>query len=261
MNERKQQLLARLDEIGQALARTPGALALLALGSVGAELERLDEYSDLDFFVLTQPGYKNNLLSSLDWLNAVCPIAYSFRNTPDGYKVFFADGIFCELAIFEPAELRGIPFAAGRVVWQAPGFEPSWVVPTHTAPPEPKADDWLIGEVLTNLYVGLTRCRRGEKLSAARFIQGYAVDRLVELSSRLMAPTAVRADLFTGERRYEHRFPQLAHRLSDFMQGYDRSPESARAILAFLSAHFDVNPAMRQAILDLAAPAESPLPT
>jgi hypothetical protein len=34
-------------------------------------------------------------------------------------------------------------------------------------------------------------------------------------------------------------------------QGYERSVESARTVLAFLEAHFAVNPAMRQAILGL----------
>ncbi len=48
--------------------------------------------------------------------------------------------------------------------------------------------DWLLGEALTNLYVGLQRELRGERLSAMRFIQGYALDRLVALAGRLAAP-------------------------------------------------------------------------
>ncbi len=35
------------------------------------------------------------------------------------------------------------------------------------------------------------------------------------------------------------------------MQGYARSSQSAKALLAFLQAHFSVNQAMAQAILDL----------
>ena len=41
-----QSLLKRLDEIGQSLERSGHALALLGLGSVGLELDRLDSYSD-----------------------------------------------------------------------------------------------------------------------------------------------------------------------------------------------------------------------
>ena len=113
-----QNLLKRLDEIGQSLAQSGHALALLALGSVGEELHRLDEYSDLDFFAIVEPGYKRMYIENLDWLSGLCPIVYHFLNSPDGYKLLFTYGIFCEFAVFEPQELQGIPFAPGRIVWK-----------------------------------------------------------------------------------------------------------------------------------------------
>ncbi len=45
-------LLQRLDSIGQCLRASNKALALLGLGSVGIETERLDQYSDVDFFAI-----------------------------------------------------------------------------------------------------------------------------------------------------------------------------------------------------------------
>ena len=45
--------------------------------------------------------------------------------------------------------------------------------------------EWSLGEALTNLYVGLSRLRRGEKLSAMRLIQYHAVDRILELSEKI----------------------------------------------------------------------------
>ena len=33
------------------------------------------------------------------------PLAWAFRNTVDGFKVLFADGIYGEFAVFEPEEL------------------------------------------------------------------------------------------------------------------------------------------------------------
>jgi hypothetical protein len=42
--------------------------------------------------------------------------------------------------------------------------------------------------------------------------------------------------------------------LPGFIQGYDRTPESAAAILAFLERHWPVNPAIKQAILALLPP-------
>ncbi len=245
-------LLARLDAIGRALEASDHALALLGLGSVGLELDRLDEYSDLDFFAVVEAGYKWRYIDNLDWLGAA-PIVYAFRNTVDGYKLLYEDGIFCEFAVFEPHELAHIPFAAGRIVWQRPGFDERLAMPARAAPaPGSSSDEWLVGEALTNLYVGLCRYRRGERLSAARFIQQYAVDRVLDLASRIEQAQPGHVDGFTPERRFEQRFPLTAAALPQMVQGYDRSPQSALAILRFLERHFPVNAAMVARVRELA---------
>lgn len=244
--------LRRLDEIARSLQDNPAALALLALGSVGRELERVDAFSDLDFFVIVAPGQKPAFIGNLDWLEIVHPIAFSFQNTADGFKLLFEDQIFCEMAVFELKELPGIPYAPGRVIWKRDGVDAILFEPQQIAPPARQSNpEWLLGEALTNLYVGLCRYRRGEKLSALRFIQGYAVDRVIELTPLIAGPGIGTPDPFTPERRYEQRYPQFAGFLGDFLLGYDRSPQSARAILSFLQAHFSVNQALAQAILTL----------
>lgn len=244
---READLLRRLDEIGQSLAQSEGALALLGFGSIGQDLARLDEYSDLDFFAIVRPGFKKRFFADLDWLNRVHPVAYAFANTKDGYKLLFADGIFCEFAIFEPAELVNIPFTAGRVVWQSADFDTALLAKPASLKPE-RSVEWLVGEALTNVYVGLGRFHRGEKLSAARFIQWYAVDRLVELAALLEPAAADGADPFDGSRRFEDRYGKTAVHLPQFIPGYKNSPAAAQAILEFLDEHFAVNSAMKQAI-------------
>jgi lincosamide nucleotidyltransferase len=245
-------LLERLEAIGQSVASTGRGLAVIGLGSVGAELDRLDAYSDLDFFVIVRPGAKRDFLDSLFWLEDAAPVAYAFMNTPDGYKLLFEDGIFAEMAVFEPDELAPIPFTGGRFIWKDPGFRlpvplegnklPS-AEPLHTT-------EWLVNEALTNLYIGLGRFLRGEKLSAARFIQGHALDRLLELAPLIEEPETVQADPFDPARRFERSFPQTAVHLPQLMPGYEDSPAAARAILAFLDTHFAVNPPIKKAILE-----------
>lgn len=242
-------LLARLDAIGQSLAATAHARALIGLGSVGQEQHRLDQFSDLDFFVVVDDGFKQMFLADLHWLAARSPLVYAFRNTADGYKALAADGIFYEFAIFEQAELRAVSVAGGRVVWHAPHVDPSVVtLPATAIESPPPTVEWLIGEALTNLYVGLGRFGRGEKLSAMRFVQGYAVDRVLQLAECLEPAQAANRDPFALERRVEHRVPSLAPQLPLFLQGYERSRESARAILDFLAHHFPINRAMADAI-------------
>jgi hypothetical protein len=73
----------------------------------------------------------------------------------------------------------------------------------------------------------------------------------VELTSLVEPERAVAADLFTPERRYEQRFPQTTQHLALFVQGYERSRESALAILTFLEQHFAVNTQIGQRIREL----------
>lgn len=245
-----QNLLRRLDEIGHALAESGHALALLGLGSVGTETDRLDAYSDLDFFAIVEPGYKPYYLEHLDaWLGRVEPLAYTFRNTEDGYKALYADGIFCEFAVFEPDELARISFAAGRLVWRAEHFDPVLLQPSSTHGQSPTHTiEWCLGEALTNLYVGLGRDLRGEHLAALRLIQVHAVDRVLESIALTFPATPASRDPFARERRFEQRYPQFADQNAQWMQGYARNHESALALLAFLRAHFTVDEVIARAI-------------
>lgn len=249
-----QHLQQRMDDIGRALARSGKGLALLGLGSAGADLARMDAYSDLDFFAIVRPGCKAHFVNDLSWLSEITPVAYAFQNTPDGYKLLYADGVFCEFAVFEPAELAQASFTAVRVIWQADEFDEGLLTGGERPSPPPTSiptTEWLVGEALTNLYVGLGRYHRGEKLSAMRFIQGYAVDRLIDLAPHLEAAQPTLPDPFAADRRFEQRFPQLAQQLPAFLPGYKHSPTAARAILAFLRQHFPVNPAIEAEILAL----------
>jgi len=243
--DRSKLLLSRLDEIGAALSRRDGALALLGLGSVGIETDRIDEFSDLDFFAIVAPGHKAAFLGDLGWLSDAAPLVYAFRNTVDGFKILFADGIYGEFAVFEPGELGSIPFAEGRIVWKAEGVEDAIRIPVRAPSRRGAPDrDWCVGEALTCLFVGLGRFRRGERLSAQRLVQHHAVDRIIELAELIESGMPGSADPYSTDRRFETRFPSVAGNLVRFVQGYERTPESALAILEFLEARFEVNAAM-----------------
>ena len=73
----------------------------------------------------------------------------------------------------------------------------------------------------------------------------------MELAQFVEPEQAAHRDIFAAERRFEQRFPLTAQELPQFMQGYDRSPQSAAAILAFLERHWDLNSAMTHAIRGL----------
>ena len=229
-------LLARLDAVGGTLRDSGHGLALIGLGSVGLERERLDRYSDLDFFAIVERGHKSRYIDSLDWLEAAHPVTWHYRNTIDGHKALMADGVFCEFAVFEPQELAAIPFAPGRVVWKRADVDPAIAVPRKPVPDGVLPDEeWIVGEALGLLFVGMQRWHRGEKLSAARAIQVHAVDRLIELDelrARQGGASPAGGDPFSRERRLERRRPVLAQELAALVPGYDRTPEAVRTIVA-----------------------------
>jgi hypothetical protein len=241
-------LLQRLEAIGHSLEQSGNALALIGLGSVGLELERLDDHSDLDFFAIVGDGQKAFFLEDLSWLASLAPITYAVRNTADGFKLLFGDDVFCEFAVFELHELSGIPFAAGRIVWRAAHISDSIAIPSRNPSPSEFNLEWNLGEALTNIYIGLKRLARGETLSASRFVQQYALDRILELAEHLGSATEARRDPFSRERRLEQRLPAFSSHLNDFVQGYEHTAESALAMLSWLEANFSINSGMARAI-------------
>ncbi len=185
MKTKTELLLSRLEDLKRVIENDPDGLALLGLGSAGIERNRLDDWSDLDFFVIVKTGTKKRFLEEPQWLDRAHPVSYLFRNTVDGFKLLFADGVFGEMAVFEPEEIQKIPFARGAVLWARPGFDQSILEPQSLQGRLPGTinTDHAVGELLTCLYVGLCRFHRGETLSAWRFIQVYCLDRILELAS------------------------------------------------------------------------------
>jgi len=243
-------LLERLEGIGESLRSSGNALALIGLGSVGLETGRLDEWSDLDFFAIVERGQKSRYIDRLDWLERAQPLAWHFRNTADGHKALMTDGVFCEFAVFEPQELENIPFAAGRIVWRRDDVDPSIARPCKPLPLRTTDETWIVGEALSCLMVGLARWHRGEKLSAMRFVQSHAVDRLIELDALRTHATA--GDPFSGERRLEARQPALAAELPLLTPGYEQTPTAARALLDALARRgAELNDAVVKRILAL----------
>ena len=234
--------LARLSQIAEGLSRREEALALLGLGSVGRDVHRLDRYSDLDFFVIVEPGHKARYIENLDWLSEIGPLGFSFRNTIDGHKALYDDGVFCEFAVFEPSELRSIPFDHGRVIWSRDGFDADLLAPPPREPEFGEDDEnFLLGELLTNLYVGMGRYARGERLSACFFVQHHAVMRLISLLELWGEAGEGSGDPFSNERRFEQRFGDHIALIESLTPGYLRTPGAAQRMLDFLGTRVNLN--------------------
>ena len=166
-------LMAFLDRLGAELERRGDAVALLGLGSVGRDLHRLDEHSDADFFVVVDDEVtRDRYIADIDWLEAAQPVVWSFENSPVGRKALLEDDLFAEYAVFSVTDLAAAGYPPGRLHWQRADAPAGLETPTVPLPGSPNLDE-QVGEAITNLYVGLHRDLRGERLTATRFIQGF----------------------------------------------------------------------------------------
>jgi lincosamide nucleotidyltransferase B/F len=254
----QRRLRERLEAIAAVLAAREDTLALLALGSLAAGESRVDEHSDLDFFVLVRDGAKPRYTDDLGWLAAAHPLAWHFRNTVDGCKALMGDGVFCEFAVFELRELASIPHAPGRFAWRRDEVDPALARPVRALPG--RSDPaWLAGEVLANLLIGLHRSARGERLAAMRLVQVQALDRLLELREQTDAREApTERDAFAVDRRVEQRLPTLTDALPAMASGYHATPQAALRILAALQAVHPVAEPIGAEIRALAASGPAP---
>lgn len=249
--------LRRLDDLAAHVALDPAALAVIGLGTAGVETARFDEHSDIDFFlVVDSPEAKQRYVDEIGWLDGFGgTVDYQFANDPNGRKVLFADGLFLEYAVFTPQELATIPFAGPRLVWSRAGF----VLPERPAA-SPSAHDTVefhLNEALSNLYIGLHRELRGERLAAMRFIQVYALDRVLSLVR--LAPGVARRfpDPFEASRRVELT---RSDRQPDWEQqapGYAHNVDAAAATLAWLERWYAPDPKIVGPIRALIAQATS----
>jgi hypothetical protein len=246
--------LTRLDRLAEHLATDPHVQAVLGLGSAGVETHRFDDHSDIDFFlVIDSIDTKQRYLQNTRWLQGFGGhIAYSFMNDPNGRKALLADGLFLEYAIFTSDELEALPLPGARVVWSRGGYDPLALGAGAPAVTAFDTVDFHLNEALTNLLVGLHRELRGEQLAAMRFIQVYAVDRVLALV-RLDPTTALdHPDHFEATRRIERACLPGGLPLHRMVPGYTRNLDAARAVLAWLTAHHDTDPIIVAGIRELA---------
>ena len=202
------------------------------------------------FFAIVDKGWKQYFIENLSWLSSIHPVAWCFLNTADGYKLLFEDGVFCEFAVFELTELERTAYSEGRFIWRDESVSELLAVPKRQAE-NVQSEEFLLGELLTNLYVGLCRDKRGEHCSAMRFIQVYAVDRLIMLFDLHSKRSGSSVDKFCPDRRVEHRHPDIKSLFPTLMQGVQHNVSSARAMFELVKGRFCVPKPLESEITDL----------
>ena len=232
-----------LESLAWAAQKSSHAIALVGAGSAGAEIARMDQYSDIDFFLIVEDGFSSGFVNDNSWFGRDLPIVFAFRDTDHGNKALLENGVFLEFAIFTQAELaqNGIPGL--RTIWSKSGFS----LPDLSAKqPIVREVSFYVDQALSNLLVGALRLHRGERLAALAMIERYALTNL--LTAYRVKNNLTVQDPFNIERRAEQ---SLGVDFAALVQGYERLEQSLAKILAFAEENFEVNAPIVQSIREL----------
>ena len=100
-----EKFLSYQDQLTDLVAQRPEVIGLIFVGSAAAT-ERVDQYSDQDFFLVVQAGTGESFRQDLSWLPNWQQIALHPRETAHGLKVVYQNGDVLEFAVFEDSELE-----------------------------------------------------------------------------------------------------------------------------------------------------------
>ncbi len=202
-------------ELVERLESDERVVGLVALGSMAECDYPPDDFSDHDFFVITEPGVQEALRSGLGWLPRATEAVLTMRETEHGLKVVYDDGHLLEFAVFDLDEIGLARVNRYRVLLDRGGVVGRLdEVARETAARE--RDPVLhFGQFVTRILVGVGRHRRGETLSGAFFVKSLAASDLLVLLA-LVFPAALLDDQ-DPYRRFEAVHPEVAGEVNDLL--------------------------------------------
>ncbi|MFE7846340.1 hypothetical protein ACFUTX_14225 [Microbacterium sp. NPDC057407] len=229
----------KFDELSAGLAggvrERDGLIGLAMLGSASDEASaRRDEWSDHDFFAITEAGRGREIRPDLTWLPDHDRLVLTAREGEIGFAAVYDDGHVFEFAFSDAAELEGaLAGDATVVVDDAAGTTARLIAESRARAAagdrfDPANDVRL---VLVKLLIGVGRVRRGEVLNGGQFIRQWAVQLLVRaIRGRFTESSTSVRDTIDPVRRFERDFPEWGARIADAVER--PVEEAARALFA-----------------------------
>jgi hypothetical protein len=203
-------------DLTAALRARPEVLGLVAVGSFAGGA---DQWSDHDFLVIASPAATSALRADPSWLPQHDRLVLHFRETAHGMKGVYDDGHLVEYAVFAPDEIALARLNRTRVVFDRADVT-ARVADAVAGTPDLEAadaesDDYLHGQLLTALLVGVQRHRRGEHLSGIDFVHRFALRHfLVLLARHVEAARPEVRDNLNPFRRVELAYPEVGAALA-----------------------------------------------
>ncbi|TDT68021.1 hypothetical protein EV215_1741 [Hypnocyclicus thermotrophus] len=242
----KDRLAKRLDEIKNNLKKYSECEAIIWMNSTGLELEEFNKYTGIDFIIFVKEN-ENEFLKNISWLDCESKVIYAFKNRKNGYKVMYEDKIYLEFIIFNLDEIEEMILPEGRIIYIKNKFDINKFQIERLENNNINID-WEIGELITYIYLGLAKYNKGDKIPAFSFIQIYAVNRLLELAI-ILEENHLSYNIIEKE---NIKFQGISSNVNKFMQGYNKSKESALELIYYINKNFELNSFMTEKLIELA---------
>jgi hypothetical protein len=206
------------DRLLTMVSKRDEVIGLMFAGSA-ADLSRVDEHSDQDFFLIVIDGTAESLRQNLDWLPDHNEILLSPRETDHGLKVVYSNGRVLEFAIFEDSELDShVAPIDNRVVLDKKDIAPRINTIAKKSVPRALNVEIEFELFLSLIQIGVGRFLRGEQIAADQHVKSYALEKLLGLIRELRPVVSSKADSLNRFRRFEFDYPTLGTRIQSAMR-------------------------------------------
>ena len=208
------------NRLRDSLAERDEVIGLVLVGST-ADTARVDEWSDHDFFVITKPGFAEQLRQDLSWLPDHQDIMLRPRETAHGLKVVYANAQVLEFAVFEDQELELAGANAYNVTLDKDSITDRMAAIAFRSRPKDYDFDTEFEIFLSQLLIGVGRARRGELIIAGQFTRSYCLNRALGFIRAWVPPlpgTEPKEDNLDRYRRFEQQYPDLGAEINRILQ-------------------------------------------
>ena len=206
------------DQMVDKIRVNDDCLGLMFAGSA-ADLSRVDQYSDQDFYLIVRDGTAEAFRQDLSWLPNTENIVLAPRETEHGLKVLYSDGTLLEFAVFEIGELPShMAPKDNRVVFDRGGVVEiiQQITKLEARAFDPESEYQLF---LTLLQIGGGRVKRGEVIAGSQHIKAYALNHLLGLIRHFEPVANPSLDELNRYRRFEKDYPEIGSKIASLIDG------------------------------------------
>jgi hypothetical protein len=234
----------------ERLATDQRVIALVAIGSM-ADSSRRDQWSDHDFWVITQAGTQESVLSDISWLPDAPNIILPFRQGTQYYTVLYRNGHSVEFAVFDIEQIQQGKINRYSMLIDkadiAPAIQHVYEQTRNMLETSQAAcdDQTMLNYFFLHLWSGVQKYLRGERLMSQKYISYVAVNQLLCLLQRWVPPyDPMMRDSFDPWRYIERVYPQIAQEIQICL--IQPGPHAALGLLeiaeTYLAAHIPIYP-------------------